>query len=65
MITGLFAATAGRVLIDGFNLQEDPKKARNSISLCPQHNALYDELTAYEHLIIYGTIKVSAVRFDF
>ena len=57
MITGLFPASNGQVLIDGFNLQDDPKKARKSISLCPQHNTLYDELTAYEHLMIYGTIK--------
>lgn len=27
------------------------------MGLCPQHNILYDELTAYEHLAIYGIIK--------
>lgn len=50
-------ATKGKVLINNVNIKKDPAKARKSIGLCPQHNILYDELTAYEHLIIYGTIK--------
>ena len=57
MITGLTPATTGLVLINGIDLKKDAKKARKSIGLCPQHNILYDELTAYEHLMIYGTVK--------
>lgn len=57
MITGLFQATHGKVIIDNYDIQKDPKKARTSLSLCPQHNVLYDELTAFEHLILYGVIK--------
>ena len=57
MVTGLFPATSGQVLIDNYDIQENPKQSRTSLSLCPQHNILYDELTAYEHLMIYGTIK--------
>jgi len=62
MVTGLFPPTSGRVMIDGYNIQDNPKKARESLSLCPQHNILYDELTAYEHLMIYGTIKGKSTR---
>lgn len=56
MITGLYPPTSGKIIIDNFDLQKD-SKARTSLSLCPQHNILYDELTATEHLLIYGTIK--------
>ena len=40
ILTGLFSPTKGKVFIDNFNVQEDGKQARKSISLCPQHNIL-------------------------
>ncbi|KAI1307918.1 Phospholipid-transporting ATPase ABCA3 [Halotydeus destructor] len=57
MITGLFPATSGTILVNGYDVAKQVSKARESISLCPQHNVLYDELTVSEHLKLYAAIK--------
>ncbi|POS81704.1 hypothetical protein EPUL_006209, partial [Erysiphe pulchra] len=58
MITGLFKPSSGKIFINNFDIQTNPKKARNFLSFCPQHNILYDELTAEEHLYIYEIDQV-------
>ena len=40
IITGLCPPTKGKILIDDYDIKKYPKKARKSISLCPQHNIL-------------------------
>lgn len=57
MITGMFRPTKGTVSVNGFSVMTDTIKARRNMSLCPQHNILYDELTVYEHLKLYAAIK--------
>ena len=36
---------------------EEVDELKYKLGVCPQHNILYDILTAEEHLKIYGTIK--------
>ena len=57
MMTGMFPPTSGKIYVNGIDLLKDTKEARRSMSLCPQHNPLYTELTVREHLILYGAIK--------
>lgn len=59
MITGLFPPTRGRVHINGYDIQTQTKKARESFGLCPQHNVLFDELTVEEHLYFFYSLKES------
>ena len=35
----------------------DMEEIRSMCGICPQHNILYDELTAKEHLLIFAGIK--------
>jgi ABC-type multidrug transport system ATPase subunit len=28
-----------------------------NVSLCPQHNPFWEEITLYEHLVLYASIK--------
>ncbi len=34
---------------------------RKNMGVCPQYNVLYNELTVYEHLALFGKIKVCCV----
>ena len=40
-----------------FSLSKDLHKAREKIGYCPQFDALYDDLTAREHLLLYSRLK--------
>ena len=57
IITGFLNWNEGDVYINGYNIKTKTKLARKSISLCPQHNVLYDELSPSEHLHLYSVIK--------
>ena len=57
MMTGMFPPSSGRIFVDGYDLFTQTSRARQSMSLCPQHNPLYTELTVREHLYLYARIK--------
>ena len=52
MLTGNLAPTEGAVDICGFDMLEDPKKAKSMIGYLPEMRPLYKELTVDEYLII-------------
>ena len=54
ILTGYLTSTSGDAEIGGYNLTTGLK---NVIGLCPQHDILWDELTAIEHLQLYCTIR--------
>ena len=54
MICGLLAPDAGRVLIDGTELDRDPRRVKRILGVVPQEVALYEELTARENLRFWG-----------
>ncbi|KAL8972428.1 MAG: hypothetical protein Q9183_000560 [Haloplaca sp. 2 TL-2023] len=46
-IAGLNTVTSGDVTVDGFG----------GLGICPQHNVLWDKLSAYEHVQIFNRLK--------
>ncbi len=70
MLSGVLTPTAGRILIDGIDISEDPVGSKRRIGYIPDRPYLYDKLTAHEFLRfiggIYGldndTIRTRGVR---
>ncbi len=54
-ISGLLAASDGRVDINGFNITTDAIKAKGSLGLVPQELALYEDISAHENLVFWGS----------
>ncbi len=48
---------SGEIKIDGYNIQKDPKKAKNQIGYVPQHPSLYNEMTVQESLRYFGDMR--------
>jgi ABC-type multidrug transport system ATPase subunit len=57
MLTGLFEPTKGTAFIDGKSIKHDMATIQQGMGICPQHDHLYDDLTAREHLLFYGRLK--------
>lgn len=57
MLTGLSPPTSGTILINGKNLQTDLSSIRAELGVCLQQNVLLDNLTVWEHLHLFGSIK--------
>ena len=45
MMCGEFPPTAGRMLLGGYDIETDRKKAQENIGYCPQFDALLDYLS--------------------
>jgi ABC-2 type transport system ATP-binding protein len=54
-ISGLISASEGRIDINGFNIDSDAIKAKQSLGLVPQELALYEDLSAHENLVFWGS----------
>jgi ABC-2 type transport system ATP-binding protein len=54
MMTGLYAPTGGRCLIDGHDIQADPLPAKRALGYVPDQPYLYDKLTGREFLYFIG-----------
>lgn len=50
MLTGNLAPTAGRILINGIDLRDEPRRAKGQIGYLPERPPLYRELTVDEFL---------------
>ena len=64
-MTGQLEATSGDVVVNGTSIREDVEKVRSNISLAPQANIFFDDLTVVEHLIFYADLRgmsTSALR---
>lgn len=57
MLTGDTSITAGDAFLNGYSIRNDLHKIRQFIGYCPQFDALYDELTAREHLQLYSRFR--------
>ncbi|KAK9687261.1 ABC transporter [Popillia japonica] len=57
MIAGLTKADSGDICIDGMAICEYAEYARKIVSICTQHDLLYDELNVIQHLILFGRLK--------
>ncbi|XP_043691356.1 ABC transporter A family member 7-like [Telopea speciosissima] len=57
MMIGLTTPSAGTALVNGFDLRNEMDKVYSSMGVCPQHDLLWEMLTAREHLMFYGRLK--------
>lgn len=57
IMTGCLSATAGHVLIDGYDIFEEPGKAKKRIGYLPEHPPLYMNETPLEYLAFVGEAK--------
>ena len=55
-IIGLYSATGGTAIINGYDINTNIEKIRGSLGLCPQHNMLFPSLTVVEHLRFFGMV---------
>lgn len=57
IMTGETAPTQGQVHIGGYNIQADRRRAFSTLGYCPQHDALWKNITVKEHLELYAAIR--------
>jgi len=50
MITGILDITEGEILVNGFNIDKDPIKAKSSFTLVPDHPEIFDSISGIEYL---------------
>lgn len=57
ILTGMLDADEGCVKYYDLDLAEDIEDIRSIIGVCPQFDILWDDLTAAEHLYLFGRLK--------
>ncbi len=56
MLIGLLAPTSGSATVAGFDVSRNPEAVRRQIGYMSQRFSLYDDLTVYENIELYGGI---------
>jgi len=57
MITGYIASTDGTVIINGYDILEEPEEAKRSIGYLPEQPPLYMDMTVQEYLRLTAELK--------
>lgn len=57
ILTGLTSCSYGTAKVFGFDINEEMGEIRKILGVCPQHDILWNELTAKEHLILFSMLK--------
>ncbi|XP_075415885.1 ATP-binding cassette sub-family A member 2 isoform X1 [Tenrec ecaudatus] len=57
MLTGDESTTGGEAFINGHSVLKELLQVQQSLGYCPQFDALFDELTAREHLQLYTRLR--------
>lgn len=57
IMTGYIGPTEGEVIINGFNILEDPEKAKRAIGYLPEQPPLYMDMTPREYLKFAAELK--------
>ena len=57
ILTGYISCTAGKALIDGIDILEDPVKAKRNIGYLPEIPALYPDMTVREYLVFAAQLR--------
>lgn len=57
MMTGYLASTEGQILINGYDVAEDPMEARKCIGYLPEIPPLYPDMTVLEYLRFAAELK--------
>lgn len=56
MITGFLPPSAGQVTVNGYDLIEEPDKAKQELGYLPENVALYNEMRVHEYLAFRGRL---------
>lgn len=57
IITGYLSATDGQVIVNGYDVFEDPEKAKKSIGYLPEQPPLYPDMKVREYLMFVADLK--------
>ncbi|EFA80183.1 ABC transporter A family protein [Heterostelium album PN500] len=57
ILTGLISPSSGDAMIFGKSIVREMDEVRKMTSVCPQHDILWNELTALEHLQLFSELK--------
>ncbi|KAL2915617.1 hypothetical protein HK105_204802 [Polyrhizophydium stewartii] len=57
MLSGLTPSTSGDALIYDMSVRNQMQRIRKIMGICPQHDILFDDLTAREHIELYAGLK--------
>ncbi len=57
MLSGLTPSSAGDALIYNLSVKTGMSNIRKMMGICPQHDILFDDLTAREHIELYAGLK--------
>lgn len=57
MITGYIASTEGKIIIDGYDILDEPEKAKKCIGYLPEQPPLYFDMTVLEYLKFVADLK--------
>ena len=57
ILTGNFLPTNGDAFINGKSILAEMTSIRKTMGVCPQHDILFEDLTAIEHLELYSCLK--------
>lgn len=62
LMTGYFPPDGGQVLVDGRDMQEDPRGCKRAIGYLPEVPPLYDEMTVREYLAFVARLREVKAR---
>ncbi|KAF9183513.1 ATP-binding cassette sub- A member 1 [Haplosporangium sp. Z 11] len=57
MLSGLTRSTGGDALFYGLSMNSEMQEIRSMMGVCPQHDILFDDMTAEEHIQLYAGLK--------
>ena len=57
MLTGLLSPTSGKAEVFDINIFQNMSEFRKILGVCPQHDVLFEMLTAEEHLRLFASFK--------
>ena len=57
IITGCLSATAGEIKVNGYDIFDEPYKAKSTIGYLPEIPPLYTDMTPYEYLMFVAEAK--------
>jgi len=57
MLSGMTSISGGDCSIFGSSVKDNMSTIRHDVSVCPQHDILWSQLTAREHLMFYGLFQ--------
>lgn len=62
MLVGMIPATSGNAFLPGgLDIQHDMAAIRRGLGVCPQHDILFPDLTAFEHLQVCALMVIRTV----